>query len=55
MEGMQLIALFPLLKVNAPSTLAKFQAAMREVVTFELVDEEYYNIIWQFDGKEAEE
>ena len=52
-EGMQIIVMYPLLKIDGPANLGMMQAVMRKISTFEMVDGDIIKeIIWKFDGKE---
>lgn len=53
-EGMQLIAMYPLLQVNAPANLGLLQAVLRKISTFEIVDGDWIKEnVWQFDEEES--
>ena len=52
-EGMQIPAMYPLLKVNSPGNMAMLQAILRKISTFELVDGDWLKeYLWRFDLEE---
>ena len=52
-EGMQLIAMYPLLHVDSPANLQLMQAVLRKISTFELIDGEIFeDYIWNYDLEE---
>jgi hypothetical protein len=54
-EGMQLIAMYPLMLISGPSNLGMLQAILRKISTFELIDGDIMKEeIWGFDDEEED-
>jgi hypothetical protein len=54
-EGMQMIAMYPIFRIEAPPNLGLLQAVMRKISTFELIDDTYLKkYLWKiFDEEEG--
>ena len=54
-EGMQLIAMYPLMLISGPTNLGMLQAILRKISTFEIIDGSIMKEdVWGFDVKEKD-